>query len=118
MPASRHRSDQLSQSELRISDMLMFITIFLWVISSTLGHLHLPISFLSLRWQSMPFSATSTRMGGTELNLILLVMRETYPQSTLSVEFEAVGRKYFVGEISQKSTNSKFRRLGAAANKE
>jgi len=80
MPASRHRSDQLSQSQLGIPDMLMFITVFFWVISSALGHLHLAISFLSLRWQSVPFSATSTRIGRAVFNVILLVMRETYSQ--------------------------------------
>jgi hypothetical protein len=35
-------------------------------------------------------------------------MRETYSQSTLRVEFEAVGGKYFVGGDKLKSTNSKF----------
>jgi hypothetical protein len=33
-------------------------------------------------------------------NVYRLVMREIYPQSTLRLKFEAVGSKYFVGEIS------------------
>jgi len=52
------------------------------------------------------------------LNVILLVMRENYPQSTLRAKFETVGREYFVGEICENLLTQKFRRLGAAANKE
>jgi uncharacterized membrane protein len=80
MPASRHRSDQLSQSQLGIPDILTFISFFFWVISLALGQVHLSISFLSLHWQSLPFSATSTCIGRAVLNVILLMMRETYSQ--------------------------------------
>jgi len=35
-------------------------------------------------------------------------MRETYPKCTLRVEFEAVGSKYFVGEVSESLRTQNF----------
>jgi hypothetical protein len=40
--------------------------------------------------------------------MIRLAMREIYPQSTLRVEFEDVGSKYFVGEISENLPTQNF----------
>lgn len=49
-----------------------------------------------------------TRVGRAVLNVIRLVMRKTYPESKLRVEFEAVGNKYFVGEISENLLTQNF----------
>jgi hypothetical protein len=49
-----------------------------------------------------------TRIGRAVLNLNRLVMLKTHPHSTLRVEFEAVGNKYFVGEINENLLTQNF----------